>query len=111
MASEITPETVCYGVFLCLWDGESCPNQHSFGVSEPSCSEQRFAETPATTYLTQWIMVGSAPQLVLYDRRSNTNMVRGEVAETEGSEILSDPPVSDLTRQPWDPPGLENSTT
>ena len=31
-----------------------------------------FSETPATAYLAQWIMVGSSPQLVMYDCRSNT---------------------------------------
>ena len=34
-------------------------------------------------------MVGSSPQLVIYDRGSNTNMIRGEIAETEGLDILS----------------------
>ena len=34
-------------------------------------------------------MVGSSPQLVIYEWGSNTNMIQGEIAETEGLEILS----------------------
>ena len=52
--SDISPDSVCYGVFL------SCR-----GMPEPSCSDDGFAETHATAHLTQWVMVGSEPQLVI----------------------------------------------
>ena len=85
---EITPETVCYRVFLCSWTGESSPASYK-GKLEPRSSMTRFAETPATAYLTQWVMVGSTPHLVMYDGRSNTHMIRGEIAETQELQVLS----------------------
>ena len=66
VAGKITLETVCYGVFLCSWNGE--PSLASYkGESEPRCSVTGFVETPATAYLAQWVMVGLSPQLVMYD--------------------------------------------
>ena len=60
VAGKITPETVCYKVFLCSWKGELSPTRYT-GESEPSCSMMGFAESPATAYLTQWVMVESTP--------------------------------------------------
>ena len=56
---------------------------------EHRCSEARFAETLATAYLTQWVMIGSTRHLVMYDRRSNINLIRGKVAETQELQMIS----------------------
>ena len=42
-----------------------------------------------TVYLTQWIKVGLEPQLVMYDRGSNTNLIVGKLAEMENMKIVS----------------------
>ena len=87
-AGKITPDTVCYRVFLCSWTGEPSPASYK-GESEPRCSMTRFAETPATAYLTQWVMVGSTPHLVMYNQGYNTHMIQGEIAETQELQVLS----------------------
>ena len=78
VTGDITPESICYGVFL------SCK-----GVSEPSCSEAGFAETPTTAHLTQWVMIGSEPHLVMYDQGSNFNLIRSTVAENQQLQRIS----------------------
>ena len=88
ITGEITPETICYGVYVSSWAGErfsvSCK-----GESEPRCSEAGFAATPATAYLTQWVMIGSTPHLVMYDHGSNINLIWGKVAETQEQQMIS----------------------
>ena len=42
-----------------------------------------------TVYLTQWIHVGSKPQLVMYDRGSNTNLIASRIAEAGNMKIIS----------------------
>ena len=39
VASEITLDTVCYGVFLCSWNEEVSLTRVYKGESEPRCSE------------------------------------------------------------------------
>ena len=89
VASEITPDRVCCRVFLFSWGRELSLTKLYNSESEPRCSKEGFAETPATTYLTQWVMAGSSPRLVLYDCGSNTNMIQREVAENQELKILS----------------------
>ena len=52
-------------------------------------TQHRSAGTLETVYLTQWIKVGSTPQLVLYDRGNNANTIAGEMASNKNLEILS----------------------
>ena len=49
-------------------------------------------EPGETVYLTQWIRVGKKPQLVMYDRGSNTNLILGKVAQSGKMGIVSDRP-------------------
>ena len=42
-----------------------------------------------TVYLTQWVYVGSKPQIIMYDRGSNTNLITGRIAEEENMKIIS----------------------
>ena len=88
ITGDITPETVCYGVYVSSWTGHQVPVSCK-GESEPRCSEAGFAENPATAYLTQWVMIGSNPLLVMYDRRSNINLIRDRVAKTQELQRIS----------------------
>ena len=45
-----------------------------------------------TVYLTQWIRVGSKPQLVMYDRGSNTNLIAGRLAQAGNMKIIFNKP-------------------
>ena len=88
ITDDITPKTVCYGVYVSSWTGNQFPARCKV-ESEPRCSEAGFAETPATAYLTQWVMIGSNPLLVMYDRGSNINLICGKVAETQELQRIS----------------------
>ena len=48
------------------WAGERSPVSF-MDESEPRRSVTGFAETLAPTYLTQWVMIGSTPHLVMYN--------------------------------------------
>ena len=90
MGREVTADRICFGVFLCSWDGELSLTE--LGRGEPEVlvtSRDKSTRTQETMYLMQWIKVGSSPQLVLDDRESNTNIISGEMEENKGLEILS----------------------
>ena len=90
LQKEINPERISIGAFFCSWDGDLAPTELGRRDPEPpTTTRDKGPRTKETIYLTEWIKVGSAPQLVIYDRGSSANIIAGELGGQENLEILS----------------------
>ena len=89
----MTVDSIGYGVFFCTGvEAVSWNKFHISGMENPGYETGEEVEVPperifsdsasAAIYLTQWLFILSAPQLVFCDCGSNINIISGEVAES-----------------------------
>ena len=90
MGLEVMADWICYGSFVCSWDGELSLMEEGRRDEVSPCPGRAWnTRGPKAIYFNQWVQIGSTPQLVFYDRDSNTNIISGEMAENEELKILS----------------------
>ena len=87
LGQNVSVDQVSSGTFICTQNSSQTDNWR-----ECITTNTRAGSLFETVYLTQRIQVGSEPQLVMYDRGSNTNLIAGKIAETENMEIISNKP-------------------